>query len=103
MFTSPFLAYHPSFPPLEVHVESQDHVSGIQFVWTTRPLPYDALSKHRAGLMGLALNNNHTISVVADVSQTSQKAGENKDGMCHSQKVCGEKEKSEGDEKDSVT
>lgn len=39
-------------------------------------LPYAALSKHRAGLMGLALNkNNHTVSDVADVSQTSQKAG----------------------------
>lgn len=65
-------------------------------------LPYAALSKHRAGLMGLALNNNHTILFIADVSQTSQKAGENKDCMCHSQRVCGKKEKSEDDEKDSV-
>lgn len=69
-------------------------------------LPYAALSKHRAGLKGVALNNNHTVSGVAKVSQTSQKA-EEKDGTGHSQRVCGEKKKpkkkTEDDEKDSVT
>lgn len=76
MFTSAFLAYHLFLSTSGSSAESMIVALNLCGQYVDLQLPYAALSKHRAGLMGLALNkNNHTVSDVADVSQTSQKAG----------------------------
>lgn len=91
MLTSPFLHLWPTTAPFHPGKSMCSVKTMIVAFKLCGRLPYAALSKHRAGLMGLASNNNYTVSDVADVPQTSQKAGENKDSICHSQRVCGKK------------
>lgn len=77
MLISAFLAYHLLLSTPGSSAESMWRVKTMKVALSLCRQHMDAaLSKHRAGLMGLASNNNnHTVSHVASVSQTSQKAG----------------------------
>lgn len=60
IFTSPFLHFWPttsSFPLLEICVESQDHGSGIQPVWTTHgsPIPLCCFVKAQGWIYGISI------------------------------------------------
>lgn len=66
-------------------------------------LPYAALSKHRAGLMELSLNNNLSLSCSFWCSTNFPKSRREQRWHVPFAKSLCKKEKSEDDEKDSVT